>query len=119
MNRTMTMALSALCLSFATANTAAAYSLKHTATGHAVRWHQRAVTLHVDPELEQMLPAGQVRAAIGMASDAWRGIGDAPEIVIADGAPAKYDAKKRNNGVYLMRDWPFESNQLAMTVLTY
>jgi hypothetical protein len=75
--------------------------------------------MHVDPELEAMLPAGQVRAALGMASDAWRGIGDAPEIVIAEGAPKAYDRNVRNNGVYLLKNWPFAADQLAMTVLTY
>ena len=120
MNRTTLMAACSLLLSLAALpSSASAYTLKHTKGGNAVRWYARSVTMHVDPALETMLPAGQVRAALNMASDAWRGIGDAPEIVIAEGAPKAYDADKRNNGVYLLKQWPFGSDQLAVTVLTY
>ena len=120
MNRSLLMV--ACSLLFATAalpSSASAYTLKHTKAGSMVRWYAHSVTVRVDPKLEAMLPAGQVRAALNMASDAWRGIGDAPEIVIADGAPSAYDADKRNNGVYLLNAWPFGADQLAVTVLTY
>ena len=120
MNRTTLMAACSLLLSLAALpSSASAYTLKHTKAGNAVRWYQRSIAMHVDPALEAMLPAGQVRAALGMASDAWRGIGDAPEIVIAAGAPKAYDRNARNNGVYLLREWPFAADQLAVTVLTY
>jgi hypothetical protein len=120
MTRTTLMAACSLLLSLAALpSTASAYSLKHTKSGAAVRWYARSVTMKIDPALEAMLPAGQARAALTMASDAWRGIGDAPEIVVGEGAPAAYDANKRNNGVYLLAEWPFDGNQLAVTVLTY
>jgi hypothetical protein len=120
MNRTKSMAVCTLLLSLAAIpGTASAYKLKETSTGAAVRWHESKISVHIDPALEAMLPAGQARAALGMASDAWRGIGDAPEIVIEHGAPAPYAADKRNNGVYLLNDWPHNPNQLAVTVLTY
>jgi hypothetical protein len=120
MNRTQLMALCTLLLSLAAIpGTASAYTLKETSTGASVRWHQKKISVQIDPALEAMLPAGQARAALGMASDAWRGIGDAPEIVIKKGAPAPYAADKRNNGVYLLNDWPHNPNQLAVTVLTY
>jgi hypothetical protein len=119
-NHSTLMSLCALLLSLAALpSTASAYSLKQSSTGASVRWYARSITVRVDPALEAMLPEGQARAALGMASDAWRGIGDAPEIVVEQGAPAAYDANKRNNGVYLLNEWPFNANQLAVTVLTY
>ena len=50
----------------------AAYTLKQTATGNYVRWSKHGVTLRIDPALEQLLDAGQVRSAATMASDAWQ-----------------------------------------------
>jgi hypothetical protein len=119
-NRTTLMAACTLLLSLAAVpSSASAYTLKQTSTGASVRWYASSIAIRIDPALEAMLPEGQARAALGMASDAWRGIGDAPEIVIEQGAPAAYDADKRNNGVYLLNEWPFNANQLAVTVLTY
>jgi hypothetical protein len=54
-----------------------------------------------------------------MASDAWRGLPGAPDVVIADGAPAGYDPQRRTNGIYLVAPWPFEPSQVAMTVTTF
>jgi predicted Zn-dependent protease len=86
---------------------------------NVVRWEKRNVTLRIDPALEQMLQAGQVRSAALMASDAWRGFASVPDITIEDGTPAAYDAGRRGNGIYLLAKWPFKANQLAVTVVTY
>ncbi len=96
-----------------------AYNAKHSASGGLVHWQQHKVSLRIDPRLETLLADGQVRAAVNMATDAWRGFSNVPDIAIEDGAPPAYDPDHRGNGIYLMDKWPFQPNQLAVTVLTY
>jgi hypothetical protein len=117
MTRSLQLLIVTLCL--LSPNFAAAYSLRHAAAGALLRWYTPSIALRVDPALEAVLPAGQVRSALAMASDAWHGIGDAPELVVAQGAPDAYDPERRNNAVYLLREWPFGADQLAVTVLSY
>ena len=100
-------------------NLSFAYNLKHSASGHVIRWSKNSVELRVDPDIEKMLEPGQVRSAIIMASEAWRGFAGVPDIVIAPGKPPAYNSQQRGNGIYLLRKWPFESRQLAVTVVTY
>jgi predicted Zn-dependent protease len=99
--------------------TAHAFSLKTTKTGQLVRWSESAITLRVDPKLEALMGKQQVRAALAMASDAWRGLPGVPEITVSDEAAPGYTLSKRTNGVYLMEPWPFPKDQLAVTVSTY
>jgi predicted Zn-dependent protease len=96
-----------------------AFALKTTTDGVAVRWQSDRVELRIDPELEAAYGEAAVKRAAEVASEAWRGLANAPDVVIADGAPAAYDAEVRNNGIYLLREWPFEHDQVAMTVTTY
>jgi MYXO-CTERM domain-containing protein len=60
-----------------------------------------------------------VRAAATMASDSWRGFPGVPDIEIEKGAPPAYDANHRGDAIYLLHDWPFEANQLAVTLVTF
>jgi hypothetical protein len=98
---------------------ASAFALKTTEGGDPVRWQQSRVELRIDPRLEQAFGAEAVKRAAVVASDAWRGLANAPDVVIADGAPAAYDAGKRNNGIYLITEWPFDHDQVAMTITSY
>jgi predicted Zn-dependent protease len=98
---------------------ASAFSLKTTESGVPVRWQQARVELRIDPRLEQAFGAQAVKRAAVVAGDAWRGLANAPDVVIADGAPAPYDANERNNGIYLLAEWPFEHDQVAMTITSY
>jgi hypothetical protein len=100
-------------------NTSAAYTLKRTPSGDQVRWHADRIELRVDPNLERMLPGGQARAAALMASEAWRGLPGVPEIVIEGGEPSKYDPARRGNAIYLVSEWPYDPDQLAVTLVTY
>lgn len=100
-------------------STSLAYTLKRTTTGEQIRWTRNQVTLRIDPALERMLGKDNVRAAANMASDSWRGFPGVPDLAIEDGAPTPYDANHRGNAIYLLRDWPFEDNQLAVTLVTF
>ena len=98
---------------------AEAFALKTTDNGVPVRWQHDRVELRIDPALESAFGKEAVREAAVVAGEAWRGLANAPDVVIADGAPAPYDAKKRGNGIYLLNDWPFAHDQVAMTITTY
>jgi hypothetical protein len=98
---------------------AEAFALKTTDAGKPVRWQHDRVELRIDPALESAFGKEAVRDAAVVAGEAWRGLANAPDVVIADGAPAAYDAKKRGNGIYLLNDWPFAHDQVAMTITTY
>jgi hypothetical protein len=96
-----------------------AYMLKTTKTGHRVRWTSPVVTLYVDQKLAAAYGSDVVRASLMIATDAWRGLDNVPDVVVSDQAAPGYDTQSRSNGVYLMRPWPFAREQLAVTVSTY
>lgn len=96
-----------------------AFALKTTEAGALVRWQRDRVELRIDPQLEAAYGASAVKRAAVVASEAWRGLANAPDIVIADGEPAPYQPDVRNDGIYLLTDWPFNDDELAMTVTTY
>jgi hypothetical protein len=100
-------------------NVSAAYGVKLAASGNDVRWRGHDVTLRIDPALERLFDAGQVRSAAVMASEAWRGFGNTPDITIEAGEPSAYDASNRGNGIYLLPRWPFDPLQVAVTVVTF
>jgi hypothetical protein len=93
--------------------------LKTTKTGHTVRWTSSVVTLKVDSKLEQFYGKDAVRASVTMASEAWRGLPNVPDIVISDEPAPGYQPSQRTNGIYLVTPWPFAKEQLAVTVSTY
>jgi MYXO-CTERM domain-containing protein len=97
----------------------AAYGVKRAPSGNDIRWRGHDVTLRIDPALERLLDADQVRSAAVMASEAWRGFGNTPDIAIEAGEPPAYDASNRGNGIYLLPRWAFDPRQLATTVSTF
>ena len=96
-----------------------AYMLKTTKTGHKVRWTSPIVTLYVDDKLARFFGPQAVRASLTIATEAWRGLENVPDVVISEQPAPGYQAKTRTNGVYLMQPWPFAREQLAVTVSTY
>lgn len=115
----MRTALLLTMLSMCLPTQAFAYALKTTEQGQPVRWQRAQIELKIDASLSDALGEEATRSALAMASDAWRGLANAPDVLIGDGSPAPYSAEVRNNGVYLLADWPFEDDQVAMTVTTY
>jgi hypothetical protein len=113
------VAMSLMVGSLFASNTAHAYMLKSTKTGNRVRWSSSVVTLRVDPKLEQFYGKDTVRSSITMATEAWRGLPNVPDIVISDEPAPGYESTQRTNGIYLMNPWPFAKEQLAVTVSTY
>jgi hypothetical protein len=113
--RTVLFLLLSMCLP----TQAFAYALKTTQEGEPVRWQRAQIELRIDASLSDALGREASYAAATMASEAWRGLANAPDVTIGEGAPAAYDANVRNNGIYLLAQWPFEDDQLAMTVTTY
>lgn len=99
--------------------TAHAYMLRTTKSGEQVRWSSSVVTMYVDEKLAELFGRDAAHAAIEMATEAWRGLPGVPDLVVSDDHAAGFDPERRTNGVYLMRDWPYGDNQLAVTVSTY
>jgi len=93
--------------------------LKTTKTGHRVRWTVPVVTLYVDGQLTDAYGDDVVRTSLTIATEAWRGLDNVPDVVVSDLPATGYDSQSRTNGVYLMRPWPFAREQLAVTVSTY
>jgi hypothetical protein len=96
-----------------------AYLLKSTKAGATVRWSDSTVTMRIDPKLEQAMGKDHVRAALSMATDAWRGLPGVPRIALSDEPAPGYQLAERTNGIYFMKPWPFPKEQLAVTVSTY
>jgi hypothetical protein len=113
--RTLLFTLLSLCLP----TQAYAYALKTTQEGEPVRWQRAKIELRIDAKLSDALGHDATHAAATMASEAWRGLANAPDVIIGEGEPAPYNAEIRNNGIYLLAQWPFEHDQVAMTVTTY
>ncbi|HET8932689.1 MAG TPA: matrixin family metalloprotease [Polyangiales bacterium] len=98
-----------------------AYTINTTEVGKRIRWSTESVSLQLDPEFEKFLGAGEAYAAIAMAFDAWRGLPRVPDMRILPGAPERlgHHDGHPTNGVYLLKDWPYEASKLAVTVVTY
>ncbi len=91
-------------------------------SGNPLRWDVDTVAFRMDPELEKWLPEGVAYGAVTMAFDAWRGLPRVPDLVLQPGLPSKaghHGGERATNGVYLVRDWKSDPNQLAITVVTY
>jgi hypothetical protein len=96
-----------------------AFMLKKTKTGNAVRWSTPVISMSVDPELDEFFGKDVVRASLTIATDAWRGLNNVPDVTISDQPAPGYQTATRTNGIYLMKPWPFAKEQLAVTVSTY
>lgn len=120
-SRLLTVVFGALVCAYVASPTAVAhaYLLKATKTGARVRWSDATVTMRIDPKLDQAMGKDQVRAALSMATDAWRGLPGVPRITLSDEPAPGYQFAARTNGIYLMNPWPFPKEQLAVTVSTY
>lgn len=115
----LAVTLSMIASWFVGASPVQAYVIKKTKTGHAVRWSAPVVTLSVDPQLEDFFGKDVVHASLTIATDAWRGMSNVPDVVISDKPAPGYQSSSRTNGIYLMNPWPFAKEQLAVTVSTY
>ncbi|MEY4576222.1 MAG: hypothetical protein RL701_925, partial [Pseudomonadota bacterium] len=98
-----------------------AYTINTTEVGKRIRWSVDTVRLKVDPEYDTFLDPGQARAALEMGFEAWRGLPRVPDLVIEPGTPESvgHHDGRETNGVYLLRNWPYEAAKLAVTVVTY
>jgi|GEM_PF-2470703 len=98
-----------------------AYTINTTEVGKRIRWATDNVGLQLDPEFEEFLNPGEAYAAISMAFDAWRGLPRVPDMRIRPGMPESvgHHDGRATNGVYLLKEWPYEASKLAVTVVTY
>ena len=103
------------------AGTARAYTINTTELGKRIRWSIDSVNLQMDPEYSEYLEPGDAFAAIEMGFEAWRGLPRVPDLVIRPGHPASlgHHDGHPTNGIYLLRDWPYEKEKLAVTIVTY
>ncbi|MBN1656057.1 MAG: matrixin family metalloprotease [Deltaproteobacteria bacterium] len=101
--------------------TARAYTLKTTSIGSQIRWSTDTISIRYDKRLEAILDDESINAAAVMASEAWRGFDNVPDMLINHGEPyaTGYVSDKPSNGLYLADPWPYESQKLAVTVTTY
>src|SRR5262245_43290744 len=98
-----------------------AYTINTTELGKRIRWATDTVSLQMDPEFETFLGPGEAYASLAIGFDAWRGLPRVPDLVIRPGTPetiGHHDGHP-SNGIYLLRDWPYESAKLAVTIVTY
>jgi hypothetical protein len=112
----------ALCgLLASAAGTAHAYTINTTELGKRIRWSLDTVGMQMDSEYQQYLSPGDSFAAIEMGFEAWRGLPRVPDLVIRPGLPATlgHHDGHPTNGIYLLRDWPYEKEKLAVTIVTY
>jgi hypothetical protein len=98
-----------------------AYTINTTEAGKRIRWATDTVTLRMDSEFEMFLGPGEAYAALAMGFDAWRGLPRVPDMLLQPGAPASLGNHTGHptNGIYLLRDWPYEAAKLAVTIVTY
>jgi hypothetical protein len=102
-------------------SSAHAYTINTTEVGKRIRWSVDTVHLQIASEFETFLEPGQAHSALAMGVDAWRGLPRVPDLLIESGAPESlgHHDGRSTNGVYLLRDWPYEATKLAVTVVTY
>ncbi len=93
--------------------------LKTTKSGATVRWSSSVVTMYVDEKLDELFGSTSLRAALTMATEAWRGLPGVPDLVIGKQKAQGYLPSQRTNGIYLVSPWPYAHSQLAVTVTTY
>jgi hypothetical protein len=100
---------------------ALAYQINETEKGKRIRWSDDAMALRLNPGFRGMLAEGHAPDALNMALDAWRGLPGVPDFMVKDGDPAEvgHHGQHPSNGVYLLEDWPYEADKLAITVVTY
>lgn len=98
-----------------------AYTLKQTDSGSGVAWHEPRVTVRLDPEVERMVGRGEARAAVRIAVEAWRGLGNSPDLVVSPdpAEPRASWASVGTVGVYVVSPWPYAPGQLAVTVSSF
>jgi hypothetical protein len=108
-------------LTLGVAGTAHAYTINTTELGKRIRWSIDSVSLQMDPEYMGYLEPGDAVSAIEMGFEAWRGLPRVPDLVIRPGHPASlgHHDGRPTNGIYLLRDWPYEKEKLAVTIVTY
>jgi hypothetical protein len=98
-----------------------AYTINTTEVGKRIRWANDSVSLQMDPEFLEFLGPGQAYAALEMGFEAWRGLPRVPDLTIRPGTPdtvGHHDGHP-TNGIYLLRNWPYEAAKLAVTIVTY
>ena len=103
------------------AGTARAYTINTTELGKRIRWSIDSVSMQMDSEYSKYLEPGDARTALEMGFDAWRGLPRVPDLVIRSGHPATLGHHDGfpTNGIYLLKDWPYEKEKLAVTIVTY
>jgi Matrixin len=106
---------------FGVTSQARAYTINTTEVGKRIRWANDTVSLQMDPEFQNFLDPGDAYASLEIGFEAWRGLARVPNLVINSGTPDSLGNHEGHptNGIYLLRDWPYEAAKLAVTIVTY
>lgn len=97
------------------------YNIKECEGGYPIRWGVDGISLRVDEGMHHFLKERDANDTIVMGVQAWAGFPGVPEMVLVAGEPreAGFHDDGPSNGIYLVEDWPYESNKLAVTVTTF
>ncbi|NOY93869.1 MAG: hypothetical protein GXP55_22025 [Deltaproteobacteria bacterium] len=115
------IALFSLALALAPAGLAHAYELHTTADGVPTHWTQERVVFRLSPAARERLGAESLARAVGMATEAWRGLPGSPDLILGTGGGTDLvepDAQDGVNGIYIT-DAPLDGDHLAETRLTF
>ena len=101
---------------------AAAYDLRHDASGAVVRW-SRNVELVLDSRAALALKASRVEAAAREALSTLSSVTPALVVTLRVGAPRAIgydvaDPSKNQNDIVVLEEWPYDESALAATVVT-
>lgn len=101
---------------------ASAYTLRETEAGAQVHWTEDSVAMRVDPAFAAALGERPAAAAMGVAEGLWASVPLIPAVLIGGSTqlePGFSMGGENENGIYLLEEWPFDDDRLAVTVSTY
>jgi hypothetical protein len=97
---------------------ARAYVLKRAESGAVVHFEGDVVQLRARESAACGPSRADLTRAATFATEAWRGVSNAPDLVLEDGRPNAVFGLDGENGIYVLCDWPFGS-ELAVTVASF
>jgi hypothetical protein len=110
-------AVCAAALILTAAVNAHAFKLKHTSSGHDIRWNSPNVEFVVDPALDASVPGGA--QAVASAAQGWSSAAGAPTVSTTVGPVGSKPALDRKNSVLFLRDFEPAGGALAITIVSF
>ncbi|MGE0787057.1 MAG: matrixin family metalloprotease [Sandaracinaceae bacterium] len=113
------LAVFACSFALCAASSAAAYTLKRTPSGQAIRWGVDRVTVEVHRSFAERVGSEESLAGAAMAADAWRGLGG-PDLVLSRSiARGAYRPLERGTQIVVPESWEHAPQLLMVTATSY